>query len=53
MSMGRTVLMSQMSATARAMPAVLGLKTPKMMSDQVPRMARLAAGMDGKTATTM
>ena len=53
MSIGSTVLMSQMSATARAMPAVFGLKTPKMMSDQVPRMAMLAAGMDGKTATTM
>ena len=53
MSIGRTVLMSHMSATARAMPAVLGLKTPKMMSDQVPRMAILAAGMDGNTATTM
>ena len=53
MSMGKTVLMSQMSATARAMPAVLGLKTPKIISDQVPRMAILAAGMDGKTATTM
>ena len=53
MSMGKTVLMSQMSATARAMPAVFGLKTPKMISDQVPRMAILAAGMDGKTATTI
>ena len=53
MSMGKTVLMSQMSATARAMSAVFGLKTPKMMSDQVPRMAILAAGMDGETATTM
>ena len=53
MSMGKTVLISQMRATARAMPAVFGLKTPKIMSDQVPRMAMLAAGMDGKTATTM
>ena len=53
MSMGKTVLMSQMSATARAMPAVFGLKTPKIMSDQVPRIAMLAAGMDGKTATTI
>ena len=53
MSIGRTVLTSQMSATARAMPAVFGLKTPKMMSDQVPRMAILATGMDGKMATTI
>ena len=53
MSIGRTVLMSQMSATARAMPAVFELKTPKIMSDQVPRMAILAAGIDGKTATTI
>ena len=53
MSIGRTVLMSQIRTTARAMPAVFGLKTPKMMSDHVPRMAILAAGMDGKTATTI
>ena len=53
MSIGKTVLMSQMSATARAMPAVFGLKTPKIISDQVPRIAILAAGMDGKIATTI
>ena len=53
MSMGRTVLMSQMSATARAIPAVFGLKTPKIISDQVPRMAMLITGRDGKIATTI
>ena len=35
MSIGRTVLMSQMSATARAMPAVFELKTPKMIVSDV------------------
>ena len=53
MSIGRTVLMSQMSRTAKAMPAVFGLKTPKISSDQLPRMAMLITGRDGKIATTI
>ena len=52
-NIGSTVLMSQMSATTRAIPAVLGVKTPKIINDQLPRIARLRSGIEGKIVMTI
>ena len=53
MSIGRTVLISHISSTAKAMPAALSLNASKIINDQLPRMAIFNTGIDGKMEITM